>query len=652
MRRAILLALLLTTGGAFAAVTGPASAATTLRACKGQPGFRCGTLSVPLDRADRSGAKVRLKFAIQSSKAQRRKPVLVALAGGPGQGAVSFGSSFADSLRPALAKYRLAVIDQRGTGGSGALSCPQLQKLSTLGTGTPAQAARCAREIGPRRAFYATRDSVADLDALRVHLHEAKLALMGVSYGTYVAVQYARVHPTTTRALILDSIVGPNGVDPFLLDTSKRLPRVLREQCAGSRCSGVTRDPVADVGRVARAIGRGGVSGIAFDAQGRGVTTSYREPDELGNLLIAGDLNPFLQAALPGAIAAAGHGDRSLLLRLVKIGIGAPSKLSDLSAGLLYATTCDDLRSPFPLSASFTDRRSAIDTAFAAIPKSAYAPFDAASVLRESLAVGCERWPRDVVTPPSTAPLPDVPALLLSGRYDLRTPLENGTALAKELPRARIVRVPGTGHDELDSDVTGCARKALTRWVHQQRLGDLCHGLTNAVDVLPLPPTSLRTFRSATGVGGDRGRALFAAVDTAYDARITLLQNLYAGLDMAGGGLHGGRFSAHDLKPASRGIAITLTRYAYVPGLRVSGTVQSSRGVITGRLRVSGRGQSGVLRLLRSGAVDGRLGGRAVHYSPRRARASAARVGSVGGPRLAALARPVRLPARVGTARP
>ena len=84
---------------------------------------------------------------------QRRGPkkVLIALTGGPGQSGVSSASSLAISLDPALRRYRLATLDQRGTGKSGVLSCPNLQALRALDPFKTQSVANCASRIGPRR---------------------------------------------------------------------------------------------------------------------------------------------------------------------------------------------------------------------------------------------------------------------------------------------------------------------------------------------------------------------------------------------------------------------------------------------------------------------------------------------------------------------
>ena len=74
-------------------------------------------------------------------------------------------------------------------------------------------------------------------------------------------------------------------------------------------------------------------------------------------------------------------------------------------------------------------------------------------------------------------------------------------------------------------------------------VGHPCLNRDNGVAPTPLPPHSLKDFRSAPGVGGSRGRALFAVLDTVTDARLAALQTLFAGLQVRGGGLRGGSFS-------------------------------------------------------------------------------------------------------------
>src|SRR5690606_31019535 len=57
--------------------------------------------------------------------------------------------------------------------------------------------------------LYTTGDHVRDLDLVRETLGVERINLVGVSYGTRVAQQYAAAYPQHARALVLDSVV-PN----------------------------------------------------------------------------------------------------------------------------------------------------------------------------------------------------------------------------------------------------------------------------------------------------------------------------------------------------------------------------------------------------------------------------------------------------------
>jgi pimeloyl-ACP methyl ester carboxylesterase len=608
---------------ALAALAPTAGAqAPKLTRCPGQAQFACGTINVPLDYSGNVPGTVALHFAARRSFPRNGK-ILFALTGGPGQQGIDFATQSALSLEPALSRYRLVVLDQRGTGRSGVLRCPGVQSARALDVVAPTELAACAAQIGPRRAFYTSADTVLDLESVRKALGASKVGLMGISYGTHVALQYARAFPANVDRLLLDSIVGPDGPDPFLLDSYRALPRILREQCAHGRCAGATADPVADVAALVNRINTSGpLRGTFFDAAGRRRHTAYVAAEQLVWLLSAGDLNPLLRAAMPGAIGAARRGDTAELMRFKRIANGGPTPTTDLSAGLFVTTGCLDVPLPYPLATTPIPARSAIgQAALAAIPPATFGPFDPQTVLRSSYVDDCVLWPNDVARPPFTGPLPDVPALLLGGRLDTRTPIENARATAAELPHASVVTLHGSGHDATDADQTGCIARATSRFFAGRTVGHPCRGRDNGFRPLPSPPTSLRDFRPAAGVGGARGRAVFAVLDTVQDAIITASELQDAQLPLRGGGLRGGRFRVFE-----QGSALRLTRYSFVPRLRVTGTLRAGDTDVTGRLAVTGpKNATGFVRLTSTGAT-GRLGGRPFTYrAPRRSSASAAR---------------------------
>ncbi len=73
--------------------------------------------------------------------------------------------------------------------------------------------AACARKIGPKRRFFTTPETIADIESLRIALHARRLTLDGVSYGTFVAEHYALAYPNRVARLVLDSVVPQQGIE-------------------------------------------------------------------------------------------------------------------------------------------------------------------------------------------------------------------------------------------------------------------------------------------------------------------------------------------------------------------------------------------------------------------------------------------------------
>src|SRR6266700_2610190 len=253
MRRRILLTVLLAIGlAACTSQSAPrphrpspsAPALTGQHACAGARAFNCSTLTVPLDYAGRVPGRLALRVAAERARAAPHG-VLLLLTGGPGQPGVPFAERLARMLGQTISGYQLVLFDQRGT-GAGALDCPALQRemgSSDLRVPTPDAVRACAAAIGPYRRFYATADVVADIDMLRRALRAPRLAVDGVSYGSYVAERYALAYRGRVSRLVLDSVVAQTGGDPFELANMQATAGVLRGACRVQRCS---YDPAAD----------------------------------------------------------------------------------------------------------------------------------------------------------------------------------------------------------------------------------------------------------------------------------------------------------------------------------------------------------------------------------------------------------------------
>jgi pimeloyl-ACP methyl ester carboxylesterase len=615
---------------ALLAAAPSAQAALRFEGCGGY-GFACAHLKVPLDRT--GAVPGRVSLYVRRIRAQRRprRGAVFALAGGPGQSATfAFDADGLGELYPAYRRRDLIVFDQRGTGRSGLLRCRRLEHANLLAAGNAA--ADCARHLGRRRAFYTTQDSVEDMEAVRRELGVKRIALFGTSYGTKLALAYALRYPVNVERMVLDSVVEADGPDTLYFDTMAAVPRALRALCR-SRCGRFTRDPVADVAELVRHLAAGSLRGRVVDSRGRRRKATMSR-GEFFSVLLAGDFDPSLRAAFPGAVRSALEHDPASLLRLKRRAFaldGVPPPPRALSSALYAATTCEEERLPWDRSTppNRTERRRKAAERVYAAPEASFQPFDRLTALSTDLIRLCERWPAASKAPENApGPLPDVPVLLLEGEDDLRTPVENARRVAAQFPHARLVVARGTGHSVLGSDATGCAGRAFARFFLGGRLPTRCDGRRMFRPLSPAP-RRLASVQPAPGTRGKRGRAVTALGQTLRDVAEDSLTSQIINFDdpdlSRGGGLRGGHY-----RIAGDGTLI-LTRVEYVPGVRVSGRLHrfGERGQ-HGRVHVGGRATPDGILAVRGKRVRGRLGGRPIRAllstAAGQARAAAARL--------------------------
>jgi pimeloyl-ACP methyl ester carboxylesterase len=457
-------AVLLTAVLAPAALPGAAGATIAWSACGDSNVQACGHLTVPLDPAGGGPGEITLALRRQRAPVGEAKDAVIALAGGPGQAAIPFTSDFSALLGPILSTRDLIVLDQRGTGLSGPLSCPAFEHLGSQGP-SPGAVAICAGQIGGRRDFYTTAQTVADIEAVRRAGGYEKLVLYGTSYGTKVAEQYAQAYPSRIEALILDSVVAPNGPEALNLSTFAAIPHVLRALCAFGACAHITHNPVRDLDRLVRRLRR---RPQRVRVHRGGLVRSVRiGPSDVLGILIEGDLDPRLRVAFPAAVKLALRNDEAPLGLLALLARGeAESETESLAEGfdapLYFATTCEETSFPFSRASSPAGRLHEALHALRALPAKAFAPFGTASALDLSDIPVCARWPYlDPAHAVARLPLPAVPALILSGAEDLRTPTSSAREVAREIPGSHLLVVPYTGHSVLGSDPSDCSRRAL-----------------------------------------------------------------------------------------------------------------------------------------------------------------------------------------------
>lgn len=459
-------------GVEFGALTfAPCTLATPGQA--GTLAARCATLRVPEDRSRRGGRRIELAVAWvpSTSKTPAADPVLF-LAGGPGQAALEAFPAVVPAFRDALRRRNVILVDQRGTGLSHRLECPRAigdDPSAAFDLADPAVARdlarRCLAEIDdadPR--FYTTSDYVADLDAVRTALGLGAVNLVGVSYGTRVALEYLRRHPAHVRAVVLDSVVPPSLI--LGSEHARNLDAAIDAQFA--RCEG---DP-----RCRERFGspRARLDALLARLRAQPVTVAYADPltherreDALTAEVLAGVVrlhaySPPLIAMLPMLLEAAAEGRYETLM--------AQARMIEQLVG-------EQISLPLQLSVSCAEDAPWL------VPDPADRTTLMGASLVDFLTAQCEAWPRGRVPPDFHASIVvRHPVLLLSGEFDPVTPPRYGAAVAADLSNARHLVLRGQGHSVLGA---GCTPRLLGTFLERPQPAAIDAGCLDALGYVP-----------------------------------------------------------------------------------------------------------------------------------------------------------------------
>ena len=626
------------------ALAQPALASTPFAACR--TGFECATVTVPIDRTNAVPGTIDLHVE-RAVSGSVPTGTLLFLAGGPGQAALSVFSSIVPMVARTGSTYQLVSFDQRGTGSSGALVCPSVVAAarSTIATAVGS----CAADLGAQRSSYTSRDSADDIEAVRVALGVDRIALWGTSYGTKVAIAYAQRYPAHVDRLILDSVVSPDGPDPFWRPSLRTIPRVLAAICDHARCRGATSSPRADIAVVARQLHAiGGVHGSFIDATGARRPVAITVSD-LIDLVISGDTNPAIRAMLPSALRAQRLGDPAPLVRLLAtlyganignaggtgqsfanrrllapLGSAAPRgpllvepshnaltsfASGDINDALYYATICEESSLPWERTLAAESRPGSVRAALTSAPTSDWGVFGPWAA-RLATTDACQLWPESPFAPSvGDGPLPDVPVLVVEGEEDTRTPLPQGRSASRLFPQATVLTVPNTGHSAITSDASECAFDRFGAFLRSEPV-EPCADSTPLVSPDPRPREELASIPAARPVKGLRGRTLTAMTRAISDAQgISIVAAYTYGFDVATfGGLRGGTVTLARHR-------LSFDRYSYADGATLSGTLRFTHGSMRGTLHLAGnRSAQGTVRVAGRGTVrvSGRLDGKPV----------------------------------------
>ncbi|MFB6618066.1 alpha/beta fold hydrolase [Streptomyces sp. NPDC056367] len=415
-------------------------------------GARCGTLTVPENRAKPNGRTIKLGVAIVPARAAEPEPdPIVWLAGGPGDDAVGEAKMAVDG---GLNRDRdLILMSQRGTySAEPNVLCPNIDEFNARAVGLVydapstgrlhvAATKACRDKLAARGidlSAYNDIESAADYADLRKALGVKNWNVYGISYGTHLALNYMRLHPEGLRSVGIDGILPPSRSGSAATWSSARqgfdgLFKACAEQPA---CNRRYPNLSATFDRLVR------------ELEAKPITTTVTvpgQPQPVKVVLDGGALVNWMTSAthvaplVPAEIDELAHGKPQRIAEQYAGGKLSPAAMGRVAHGLVYGVFCSQWT-------PYEDRGAAVrggQAAFPSYPRSVQAQSPQLNFLHED----CDAWKvpaaarsvRDVTRS-------DIPTLAISGGFDSQTGADNGPYVARTLGNATVVTVPYEPH--------------------------------------------------------------------------------------------------------------------------------------------------------------------------------------------------------------
>lgn len=622
-----MLALLLVPAAGGSAATG---GAMVLGQCGQNPLVECGSIMVPLYRSHPGvGPPLAVHFRVYRHRDQSAPAgvPLVAFEGGPGYPSIGSAATYLFMLGSLHQTHDLIVMDQRGTGTSDPIRCPDLQN----GVGNYVQAtAACARRLGVAAGAFGSAAVADDLAAILRDLDVPRVDVYGDSYGTYAAQVFTVHHPDLVRAVVLDGTYD-NSFRPFEPEGSVSLRHAWTALC---RRAGSCRGILGAIGAFDRRLATHPLIGRGLDADGD-VEHVHLTPGGFAQLVFDATYTYTIFRDLPGALRAYRHGYRAPMLRLAAEDVSfnaAGGNAAGYSVGDLEAVSCHDYPTVWNVAAGVPTRRAQLNHAIAALPAGVFAPFSKRVWLNSAdeseLVRGCLEWPAPRFSDPPfpSASRPHIPVLVIDGEFDQTTPTGDARAVAAAWPDSTYVQMANTGHISSLDDFQRCASGIVRTFLTSLEAGNTaCAFRIPAINAVRFP-ADLAAAPAGHALPGNRApasgrRAAWVANTTVGDA-MSRWYNLMFGV--VGHGLRGGGFTV--LGPYASYAHPLVIRFhgdRFVSGLAVSGRAVWNRTALRVRATLTLSGPpsaSGRITLSfptnrphGRAIVTGMLGGRHVH---------------------------------------
>jgi pimeloyl-ACP methyl ester carboxylesterase len=448
----------------------------------------CAILSVPADHA-RPSAADRFQLSLKRKRMGDSRAALFLLAGGPGDAAAANAFELSHGLTADLPNVDIYALDQRGTGGSERLTCPDFDDSSERSVTDCVDHLRDVH--GAHFELMTTEQSARDL-ALVTSLLPARQGLMlyGVSYGTYLAQSYLELDARRPTAVALEGVASASAPFDGYDAGMDGAARTLLDYCAADEGCGqrLGPDPYETAKRAVQGLDRGACPDVSASAR---VMKSV-----LGQMLTITPLLP----AIPAAI----HRLRRCAAEDVEFFSHLFGLLTPLSEEGPQSSRLLGLHLGITELVSRPTPSEALLRAFEAYP--------IATGLEATLGAIEPLWPRISTSRPSSEPSRyDGDILFIQGELDPATPAGRARQTAERFTaaRGRYLEFPGYGHAVVLDDEAGsadCGRSLLSAFLQAPHTDlDTSCLASNSALVFELPPATSFALFGTADLWGDAG---------------------------------------------------------------------------------------------------------------------------------------------------
>lgn len=566
-----------------------------LRPCAAAPAY-CGRLDRPLDPTGAVPGRLSIYFEYYPHSAPGKSiGTLVATEGGPGYPATLSRDGYLALFAPLRDTRDIVLMDNRGTGQSGAIDCHELQ---TADKWTVALTAACGESLGASAPLYSTAYAADDLAAILDGLGVRKIDLYGDSYGTYFEQVFAARHPLALRSIVLDGAYPLNGPDyPWYPSYAPAMREKFNIACRRFEpCAKLAGSSIDHIQPLLQELRAHPFPARAVDSDGR-QREFVADASELA-IVMYGSAPPLATVREVDAAARAfTEGDRAPILRLMAetiSGVDSRDPSADVtqwSAGLAAAVMCQDPPQIFDMRLTpalrTADRDRAVGERMRSRPDT-YAPFTLDEYrgmpLDYSFIDQCVEWPVAPAAHPASqvAPAdvryPDIPALVISGELDNLTTLSDGAAVAASFKQGVQIRIANSFHvNALPHARSACGADIVRRFIATLQPGDTsCAAEVPPLRLVPRFAAHASQLEPAVASAGNRaGPAQLQWVSAAVMTVGDVLTRIRANSSGHGVGLRGGTFR---VVSQSSLVHATLNKVKWTEDLAVSGKVDAPAG--------------------------------------------------------------------------